>query len=215
MQFRNFAENLLGSKVKVRTLKYLLSEGAITSEREIARIIGVSPGAINKTLKEFQNLNLITPMKVGNISTWRVNESSYACSYLTGFFDKLKNKETPLSDLIEEIKRGLQKVKITLLGNSKKVSSRYQPGIKKIILFGSVAEGRELPESDIDLFILVENEKDRMNVIWALDNSLNILCPRRYGNKLNPHIFTTKDMKNPRNKKFLENVMKGIRVIER
>ncbi|MFZ3077637.1 MAG: nucleotidyltransferase domain-containing protein [Candidatus Aenigmatarchaeota archaeon] len=215
MQFRNFAENLLGSRAKIKVLKYLASEETITSEREIARLIGISPGAANKTLKEFQNLNLISPMKVGNATVWRMNEKSYAYSYLTDFFNKLKNKETPLSDLIEDIKRGLQKVKITLSEDSKKVSSRYLSGIKKVILFGSVAEGRELPESDIDLFIQMESEKDRMNVIWTLDNGLNITCLRRYGNKLNSHIFTSVDMKNPKHKKFLENVMKGIRVIER
>ncbi len=214
MQFRNFAENLLGSKVKIKLLEHLVSEGAITSEREIARLIGLSPGAVNRTLKEFQNLNLINPMKVGNSTVWRLNEKSYSYSYLTDFFNKLKDKETPLSDLIEDIKRGLQKVKITLSGDSKKMSSRYPPEIKKVILFGSVAEGRELPESDIDLFILVENEEDREAALSAIDN-MNIACLKRYGNKLNAHIFIAEDLKNPKHKKFLENVMKGIRVIER
>jgi len=197
MQFRNFAENLLGSKVKIRTLKYLASEGAITSEREIARIIGVSPGAVNRTLKEFQNINLITPMKVGNATVWRLNEKSYAYNYLTGFFYKLRIKETPISDLIEQIK-----------------SLSYLSDIKKAILFGSIAEGRELPESDIDLFILVEDEKAGKNILSGLEN-LGMKCIQRYGNKLNPHIFTSDDMKNPKNKRFLENVMKGIRVIEK
>ena len=197
MQFKNFAENLLGSKVKIKVLKYLLSEGAITSEREIARLIEISPGAVNKTLKEFQNLNLISPMKVGNATIWRLNEDSYAYEYLENFFLKLKSKETPLSDLVEKLK--------ILLNRSE---------IKKAILFGSVAEGRELPESDIDLFILVENEKDRKSILSGLEN-FGITCLQRYGNKLNLHIFTPDDMKNPKNKKFLENVMKGIRVIER
>lgn len=214
MQFRNFAENLLGSRAKIKVLKYLASEETITSEREIARLIGISPGAVNKTLKEFQNLNLINPMKVGNATVWRMNEKSYAYGYLTDFFNKLKNKETPLSDLIEDIRRGLQKVKITLSGDSKKAPARYLSGIKKVILFGSVAESRELPESDIDLFILVVNEKGREAAISAIDN-LNIVCLKRYGNKLNAHIFTERDMKNPKHKKFLENVMKGIRVIEK
>lgn len=200
MQFRNFAENLLGSKVKIKLLGHLVSEGAITSEREIARLIGLSPGAVNRALKEFHDLNLITPMKVGNITTWRLNESSYAYEYLENFFSKLKSRETPLSDLVETVK----------------ILSRHSE-IKKAILFGSVAEGRELPESDIDLFILVESEKNMKNIYKGL-NDLNILetsCLIKYGNKLNLHIFTSDNMKNPKNKKILENVMKGIRVIER
>ncbi len=215
MQFRNFAENLLGSKVKIKLLEHLASEWTITSEREIARLIGISPGAVNKTLKEFQNLNLINPMKVGNATVWRMNEKSYAYSYLTGFFDKLKNKETPLSDLIETIKDNFPEKDLVAEEKGFKISfSITKIKIKKVILFGSVAEGREIPESDIDLFILVENEKDREAALSAIDN-LNIACLKRYGNKLNAHIFTERDMKNPKHKKFLENVMKGIRVIER
>ncbi len=204
MQFRNFAENLLGSKVKIKLLEHLVSEGAITSEREIARLISISPGAVNKTLKEFQNLNLINPMKVGNATVWRLNERSYSYSYLTDFFNKLKSKETPLSDLIETIKI-LSDLSLWKINTE----------IKKVILFGSVAEGRELPESDIDLFILVESEKDRKTIIPAIESLNDEFCLRKYGNKLNAHIFTTKDIENPKHKKFLENVMKGIRVIER
>ncbi len=200
MQFRNFAENLLGSKVKIKILEYLVSEGTITSEREIARLIGLSPGAVNKTLKEFQNLNLINPMKVGNATVWRLNEDSYAYEYLENFFSKLKSRETPLSDLVGIVK----------------FLSRHSE-IKKAILFGSVAEGRELPESDIDLFILVGSEKSMKNIFKGLDDldMLDSTCLIKYGNKLNLHIFTSDDMKNPKNKKFIENVMKGIRVIER
>ncbi len=197
MQFRNFAENLFGSKVKVKLLKYIISEGPITSEREIARLIGVSAGAISKTLKEFHALNLISPMRIGNAITWQLNEKSYAYNYITLFFSKLKNREEPISDIQTQIK-----------------SLPYLPDIKKAVLFGSIAEGRELPESDIDLFILVENESNRKNMMYAIGN-FNNNCIQKYGNKLNAHIFTLNDMKSPKNKKFLENVMKGIRVIEK
>ncbi len=197
MQFRNFAENLLGSKVKIKLLKYILSEGAITSEREIARLIGVSAGAISKTLKEFHALNLISPMRIGNVITWQLNEKSYAYSYLQNFFNKIKNREEPLSDLETQIK-----------------NLSYIPDIKKAILFGSVAEGRELPESDIDLFILVENEKGRKNTLSSMDYQNNLFL-QKYGNKLNMQIFTPDDMKSPKNKRFIENIMKGIRVIEK
>ena len=197
MQFRNFAENLLGSKIKIKLLKYILSEEAITSEREIARLIGVSAGAVNKTLKEFHDLNLISPMRIGNVIAWQLNEKSYAYNYLQGFFSKLKHRETPISAIQTDIK-----------------TLAHRPEIKKAILFGSVAESREIPESDIDVFILVETEKNRKDVLFSMGN-LNNSCIQKYGNELNVHIFTLKDMKNPKNKKFLENVMNGIRVIER
>lgn len=197
MQFRDFAEQLIGSKVKIKLLRHIISEEAITSEREIAKLINISPAAVNKALKEFHNINLITPMRVGNVIIWQLNKDSYAYSYLQTLFHKLKDREQPIQDLKKHIRE---------LSNFK-----Y---IKKAIIFGSIAEGRELPNSDIDLFILVENEEDRKNISLWIDNLTN-KCFRLYGNKLNAHIFTTKDLENPKNKRFLENVKKGIIVIEK
>jgi len=195
MQFREFAEQLLGSKVKIKLLRYIISEEAITSEREIAKLIGVSPAAVNKTLKEFYNLNLITPMRVGNVLVWQLNKDSYACNYIQFFFSKIKNREQPIQDLI------------------RRVGSLTQLNfVKEVIIFGSIAERRELPNSDIDLFVLVEDEKGRKNISERID-ILNNDCLRLYGNKLDSHIFTAKDKFNSRNKKFLENVNKGIIVL--
>ncbi|MBU4300048.1 MAG: nucleotidyltransferase domain-containing protein [Nanoarchaeota archaeon] len=196
MQFRNFAENLLGSKVKVKLLKYLISEGAITSEREISRIIGASSGAVNRTLKEFSDLNLIRSTRIGNVTAWQLNEKSYAYSYITNFFNKLKSREEPISELGRDISKALADTS----------------GIKKAILFGSVAEGRELPESDIDLFILIENEKSRGGIQSAI-GALNELCLQKYGNILSLYVLTPNEVKEQ--KKFYEKILlNGIRVTD-
>ncbi|MBU4246251.1 MAG: nucleotidyltransferase domain-containing protein [Nanoarchaeota archaeon] len=196
MQFRNFAENLLGSKVKVKLLKYLISEGAITSEREISRIIGASSGAVNRTLKEFSDLNLIRSTRIGNVTAWQLNEKSYAYSYITNFFNKLKSREEPISELGRDISKALADTS----------------GIKKAILFGSVAEGRELPESDIDLFILIENEKSRGGIQSAI-GALNELCLQKYGNILSLYVLTPNEVKEQ--KKFYDKILlNGIRVTD-
>ena len=103
MQFRDFEEELLGSKVKVKLLKYIISEEAITSEREIAKLINVSHGAANKTLKMFHDLNLITPMRIGNVIVWNLNKNSYAYQFLLNFFSNIKNREQPIKHLKSEI----------------------------------------------------------------------------------------------------------------
>ncbi len=68
MQFRDFAENLLASKVKIKPLRVLLGEETITSERELAKLIGVSHGAVNKAMKDFYELNLVVPLRAGNVA---------------------------------------------------------------------------------------------------------------------------------------------------
>jgi len=199
MQFREFAENLLGSRVKVKLLRILLSEETITSERELAKMIGVSHGAVNRALKELHDQNLITPMRVGNVMAWQLNKGSYAYNFLKDFVNVLK-------------KPPFDKLKTMLSG----LDNKDDFTIKKVVIYGSVAEGRELPNSDIDLFIAVENEKERKNehlLNWL--SFLNQSCIMMFGNKLSPNIFTRKDIENSKNKKFLENIRKGIVIFER
>lgn len=196
MQFHDFAESLLGSKVKVKLIRHLLAEETISCEREIAKLLRVSHSAVNKSLRDFYEQNLIKPVRVGNVKIWHLNKESYAYQFLTSFDRWIKI--SPLEHLKSTIK--------SCLG--------HLTFIKKVIIFGSIAEGKELPNSDIDLFILVEKDEDRKNVLYYTSN-LNETCLKVYGNKLSTNIFTYKDQTNPKNKKFLENVSKGIIVIER
>ncbi|MBS3082858.1 helix-turn-helix transcriptional regulator [Candidatus Pacearchaeota archaeon] len=69
MQFHNFAENLLGSRVKIKLVRQLLLEEAITSERDLAKLLGISHTAVSKTLKELHEFNLVSPMREIKIAT--------------------------------------------------------------------------------------------------------------------------------------------------
>ena len=197
MKFRDFAETLLGSKVKVKLISHLLKEESITSERELAKIIGVSHSAVNKALNDFHELNLITPLRVGNVIIWNMNKQSYAYNFLEHFSGKIK--ESPRDDLLSTIK--------SYFG--------FYKGIKKIVLFGSIAEGKETPNSDIDLLVLVENENIRKKVFRQTEN-LNSECLAIYGNKVSPQVLTEKEFAliEKRNKKFIESIKRGIVVFE-
>lgn len=193
MRFRGFAESLLGSKVKVKILRYILREETITSERELAEIIGVSHGAVNKAMKDFQDLNLVIPFRIGNVISWQVNRESFAYTFIP------KELFSPIDRLKQEIKTHLEH-----LGT-----------VKKVVIYGSIAEGRELSNSDIDLFILVEKEENKKTILPNVADITN-KCVRLFGNKISPNIFLTAGKKSRRNKQFLDNIAsKGIVVFER
>ncbi|MBI2971794.1 MAG: nucleotidyltransferase domain-containing protein [Candidatus Aenigmarchaeota archaeon] len=196
MQFRDYAENLFGSKVKVKILRHILLQEEpeiITSERELAKLVGVSHSAVNKTLKDFYELNFVTPLRVGNVTVWKMNKENFAYPLILAWIvfsptDRLKN----------EVKESLEKV----------------TSIKKVVIYGSIVTGSELPNSDIDLFILVDKEGHKKDILPKLSDLTN-RCIGLFGNKISPNIFTEKDVKSKRNEKFLENVSKGIVVFER
>ncbi|MBI4895636.1 MAG: winged helix-turn-helix transcriptional regulator [Candidatus Aenigmarchaeota archaeon] len=192
MKFREFAENLLGSKVKIKILRHIIREEAITSERELAKIIGVSHGAVNKALKDLQDINLITPLRIGNVIAWKINKDSLAYLCIN------KKIFSPAEVLKDEIKNHLEHIGY----------------IKKAIIYGSISDRREHASSDIDIFILVEKEHRKKDVINNLSELTN-KCIMLFGNKISPNIFSENDLKSKKNKEILENINKGILVFER
>ncbi len=196
MQFGNFAETLLGSTVKVKLLRHFLSEQAIGSEREIAKRIRVSHGSVNGTLQEFSEMNLIKCIRAGNVKIWQLNKESYAYSKLNALGTALDAE--PLKDLLNFIRSTLEPHDLVM----------------QVVLFGSIAHSREAPDSDIDLYILILNKGTRRKIQPDLDK-LNYECLKKYGNNLSTHILTPSDRENPKNEKFLENIAKGIVIINR
>ena len=194
MQFREFTRKALGSEGRVRVLLYLLRDRAPTSEREIARILGLSNTAVNKIMKGFYDINLVAPMRVGSAQAWRVNEGSYA--YLAIRDLDILAKQPPIEHLKENIAGVL----------------RSYPAVKRAVIFGSLAEGRELPSSDIDLFVLVEREDARKAVFEKLSR-LADRCLQLYGNALSPTVMTEKEAGMRKNQKLVEAARKGISVI--
>ena len=193
MQFREFTRKALGSEGRVRVLLYLLRDRAPTSEREIARILGLSNTAVNKIMKDFYDINLVAPMRVGSAQAWRVNEGSYAYNAVTNL--KYLAGSPPLEDLKGKISETL-----------------HNYAIIKAVIFGSLAEGRELPSSDIDLFVLIEREDVRKVVLERL-TKLTEKCMQLYGNSLSPTVMTEKEAGMHKNQKLVEAARKGISVI--
>ncbi|TAL47222.1 winged helix-turn-helix transcriptional regulator [archaeon] len=191
MKFHNFPELVLGSKAKLKVLLYLLSEDTPTSEREISRILGISHTAVNKIIKDFNDANLVTPQRIGNIHIWKLNMESYAFVSITNL-RHLANMP-PLADLKDNLR----------------ILFSY-PGIKDIIIFGSVAEGKEAVNSDIDVCILTEKniKKDLAQELSKLEEKFI----KRYGNVPSFRIYTVEEFKKL-NKKLADNINKGMRVV--
>lgn len=196
MQFREFAEKLLGSRVKIKIIRQLLMEESMPGEREAAKRMGVSHVAVNKALAELHGLNLVKPMRAGNVKIWYLNKDSYAYALLHGFAQKIG--EEPLVHLRKTI--------LDAFSNS--------PEAIKITLFGSVAEGRETPESDIDLLIVVKSEKGKREIQNKI-SALSETCLKLYGNSLSAVVFTLGELKKSRHQKLLEAVSRGTLLLER
>jgi predicted nucleotidyltransferase len=124
----------------MKLLVFISTKDGELYEREIAKEAGVSVGSVNSILKAFANAGLVNKIKKGRMLFYS------------------RNDESPLLRQF--------KVFITINGLMQ-VIGKIAPFNRRIVLFGSCAEGRNGEKSDIDLFIL-SREKDSIRRI--LDN---------------------------------------------
>ncbi|MDI6887081.1 MAG: nucleotidyltransferase domain-containing protein [Candidatus Thermoplasmatota archaeon] len=182
MKFRNFLKTALGSANKIKILRYLLKDEMPASEREIARLLGMSHMSVNRIMKDFSDLNLVIQTKIGGVNMWRINKESWT-------YGALRSLRDTQTDPLQALKDNF------ILGAWTDITEAY--------IFGSVAEGTELPESDIDLLLIIKS-KEMEKEIRSLAAEKQETCLKLFGNPLSPHIFTEEEAKQKKNKKIVE-----------
>lgn len=188
MIFHDFPSRWLGSVAKIKIVLYMLSGAGPAGEREISRSIGLSHVAVSNALREIGETNFLRKRKIGNVNVWSVNELSYA--YMLGKHLDLLAKTPPMLDLRQHLESDF---------NGK--------AIKKVILFGSIYAGMEKGNSDIDLFLMVENKKDIDSVMKRVA-SVSEFYKERYGNAISPLVMTEKEFN--KNGGIKDNIRKGM-----
>ena len=194
MKFHMLLLDVLNSKTKIKIVKFLLTHEVSMSEREMASILNVSHMSINRIMRELANLNFVDFITVGKAHLWKVNRKSYTFKMLSALIKGVVSTKEPLEDL-----------RNTLLKNLPKVLT------KKVVLFGSVAKASEKINSDIDIFILVKNERDKEKIETSIEKLSNI-CFDVYGNRLAPYILTEQEIKQKKDLKILSEINKGIQI---
>lgn len=113
--------------------------------RELVRRLEIGLGSASRYLRILENQELVIKEEKGKLSLYKAN------------------MENPL---LKELKIVLTMTEIDgLIKNLKNVSSQ-------IILFGSCADGEDSNESDIDLFILTDKEKQTNKILDHYQNSI-------------------------------------------
>jgi len=187
-----FRELFTGSKIKV--LKHILNSGFRMTGRELARVCNISHTMAIRILKEFETIHLVSNFKAGKSIIWTPKTDSYSYLIAKKIYAE-KNNYMPLQHLKDILIKELKGKKV-----------------KKAILFGSVAKEKERYSSDIDVFILVNDQKDKKKIDKLME-TLSLKCVKLYGNTLNQYVLTEKEFEARKNLKLIKNIEKGIRLI--
>jgi predicted nucleotidyltransferase len=154
-------------------------------EREIARKVGISTGSSNRVLNDLFSKKLLKRRREGKMWFYKIDAANPVFKSF-----KILNNIVLLMPLVEKLKRMT----------------------KRVILYGSCAEGRDTSKSDIDLFILSE---DRRRVLKVIEN--HSLGKAFEDIKIQPVIQSSIELlKSKKNdKEFLSLVRQGIILWER
>lgn len=194
MRFHESFLNVLKSDLKLKIVRFLLDHQASMSEREIAAVLKISHMSVNRTMQELAQANLVHYLTVGKAHLWQVNRRSFAYKALRQLFVSLEKSPDPLEEL-----------KLVLL--------KHLPRelVKRIVLFGSVAKASEESQSDIDVFILVNDTQDEQR-LEAVIEKLSNECLEVFGNRLSPYILTEQQYKQKRGSGIIAQVEQGIQI---
>jgi len=154
-------------------------------ERQIARTIGIGYGSANRALNELYSTGAIKRRQEGKMYFYSID----TVNPITIEFKKLANLLL-IEPLVEELKN---------------TSSR-------VVLYGSCAQGTDISESDIDLFIVSDDREKVMQTI----NSFNF--PQGFeGIKIQPVVKNPTELLEARESEqhFLNEVEQGIILWER
>lgn len=197
MRFNTSVIDLLNSKTRIKIIKFLLMHEASMSEREIAAILKVSHMTINRTMADLSKMNLVNYTSVGKVHLWKVNRKSYAYKILYDLIKDVSCLKSPLDDL-----------KNTILQNIP------QELIMRAVIFGSVARGEEKSGSDIDIFFMVKDKKDKEKLNLRIGKLFSI-CLEKYGNRFSPYILTEQEANSKRRARLLLEINNGIEIFPR
>lgn len=191
---QSIIENIFSGKSRIRLLRCLYESASGLTGREIARRTGLSPQQAHKVLNELAALGIVEVKIAGPAHLFTLNLQHWVITDVARvIFDGEKNW---LDMLLRDLSSGLP------------------PSVSSLVLFGSAARGELSGSSDIDLLALIEDGKNKQEVLsYFTARSAGVLVRCRY--PLAPVVLTLKEFRGKYKQKddFTRTVLKTGRVV--
>jgi len=188
MKFHNIIDDVLGTTAKVKILRALLNEVKLEhSSREIALLSHISLPQTLEILGTFESYGIVRSRTVGRAIVWTLNKDSRVLRIIADLYEK---EESILKELKQIISKNLC------------------PICEEVILYGSVSKGEEKLDSDLDIFILVKNDKSKKDIERKLADLQNSIL-MEFNIPISSSIFTRKEFEAKKSTKFIKEVVQG------
>jgi predicted nucleotidyltransferase len=143
-------EGVLSSASKVQVLRVLSDSSSAYSPQELEGETTKNISVIYDAVRELEDEGVIRSVKAdGRKSYYRLNKDSSISTQVKKLFKAEKEEYS-----LEELPANLVNI---ILDAENKLKKKVE-GLEMILLFGSMARGDFTPESDIDLYIVVQEK---------------------------------------------------------
>jgi predicted nucleotidyltransferase/biotin operon repressor len=199
MKIVNPLDKILDNEAKVRILRFLIKTNAQWNGRQIAREINVTPATAHKALQGLHKEGVLILRNVGKTHVYNLNEDNYLVSDL--LWPLFAKEEKTLSSIINMIRRKIE-------------ASEVKKHISSVLLFGSVNLHKDRPTSDIDLAVVIKDEKSRKDA-EALFEGIDKKVSSEFGNTVSPYINTEAEFRTKHKKGLgvIKNILKSHRLL--
>lgn len=172
MQYHDYVESLLGSRVMLRLVKALISyPGKIFTVRKLAADAHVSSSEAAVLVQDLEKYGVIRVQPVGRSYLITLNEQNYILNKILKQI--IKAEQDTLNELITILHR--------YFNNEKIISA---------VLFGSVAQKREREDSDIDILIISDNFEAATAIISKAQDTISSV----FNSRLSPLIMNKTEL---------------------
>jgi len=172
MQYHDYVESLLGSRVMLRLVKTLISHpGKVFTVRKLAADADVSSSEAAVLVQELEKYGIIRVQPVGRSYLITLNEQNYILNKILKQI--IKAEQDTLNELITILHRYFNHGKII-----------------SAALFGSVAEKREREDSDIDVLIISSDFEAATAIISKAQDTVSSV----FNSRLSPIIMNEREL---------------------
>ncbi|HEX9710223.1 MAG TPA: nucleotidyltransferase domain-containing protein [Candidatus Thermoplasmatota archaeon] len=174
MRYRTPLDGLLFSSTSLRVLRVLIqARDHGRTGREMARMAGTPPHRTSQVLARFEGEGLVQSRVVGRAHLWTLGDRHPLVPALRALFEA-EARETARRKA--RLRRALGGV----------------AGVRRAIVFGSAARGREHSESDLDLLVVASN-REALNRVQEKLAALRFDLLHEGGMRISPLLYTERE----------------------
>lgn len=197
MKFHAPLTSILDNKTKITCLRFLYKYPANLTGRELARMVKMAPATVHRAMQELSSEQILILRNIGNSYIYEINKNSLIVTKI--LIPMFQEEDRLLADFLEFL---VKKIK----------SSPLKDKIISVALFGSVHEQTEKPASDIDLFILVKETKDKKRIedlIFDLDSKTR----PQINMSIEPYVKTIHEFQRDKELGVIKSILRSHRVM--